>query len=438
MDLFDLGGRAFRARLRRELPQWRAEGIVSDTGADELERRYHLDEEGVSAAAAAIYTLGALLIGGGVISFVAWNWDDLGRAAKLAILFVALLAAHGTGYWMWRIAGRLPKLGHAFMLLGTLIFGASIGLIAQIFHIPSTAGTGYGLWAIGAGVAAWALGSVPNGVLGAVLATIWGCAHASDAESLYAVAPYAVAVPFFPLAWRLRSRLLFFITALASLFAMAWAATSEADQFVAFAAAVNAGALLLLAFSCWAREGTTAAHFARVAHLTGLLAIATVFFLCSFGEIAEDASWTRLSDEPRSSWIWFAIPGAAGAAVLFALGGARALLDRPATLCAVLGALLLALALVPANPEGTGAIAANVVLAAIAIAAVTSAVRTLERAQFWAGSVLGVALILSRFAEFETQLWLKAIVFLASGMAVIWFGVVFERRKRVAREEGHA
>ncbi len=437
MDLFDLGGRAFRARLRRELPDWRAEGLLGEDAAAALARRYHLDEEGVSIAAAAIYTLGALLIGGGVISFVAWNWDDLGRAAKLTILFAALVAAHGTGYWMWRIAGRLPKLGHALMLLGTLVFGASIGLVAQIFHIPSTAGTGYGLWAIGAGVAAWALGSVPNGVLGAVLATIWGCAHASDAGSLYAVVPYAVAVPFIPLAWRLRSRLLFFITALASLFATAWAATAEADQFIAFAAAVSAGALLLLAFSCWAREGTTAVYFARIAHLTGLLAIAMVLFLCSFGEIAEDASWTKLSDQPWS-WIGFAIPAAAAAAVLFALGGARALLDRPATLCAVLGALLLVLALVPVNPEGTGAIAANVALAAVAIAAVTSAVRTLERAPFWAGSVLGVALILSRFVEFETQLWLKAIVFLASGIAVIWFGVVFERRKRVAREAGHA
>jgi len=77
-------------------------------------------------------------------------------------------------------------------------------------------------------------------------------------------------------------------------------------------------------------------------------------------------------------------------------------------------------------------------LAAIVIAAVTSAVRTLERAPFWAGSVLGVATILSRFVEFETELWLKAIVFLACGVAVIRFGVVFERKRRVVREAAHA
>ncbi len=431
MDLFDLGGRAFRARLRRELPRWRAEGLVSEAGAAELARRYHLDEEGVSAAAAAIYTLGALLIGGGVISFVAWNWERIGRAAKLAILFSALLAAHGTGYWMWRIAGRLPKLGHALVFLGTLIFGASIGLVAQIFNIPSTAGTGFGLWAIGAAVAAWALGSVPNGVLGVVLAVIWGCARVSETDSLHAVVPYAVAVPFLPLAWRLRSRLLFFAVALGSLFVMTWAATAETDQFAGFAAAVSSGSLLLLAFSCWAREGTTAAHFARVAHLVGLLAIVLVLFLCSFGDVAEDASWTRLSDQPWS-WVAYVLPAAAAAVALLVAGGARALPARPATLCVVLGSVPVALTLLGRRPEVAGAVAANVVLGAVAIAAVTSAVRTLERGPFWAGSVLGIALILSRFAEFETDLWLKAIVFLASGVAVIWFGIVFERRRRVA------
>lgn len=436
MDLFDLGGRAFRARLRKELPGWRVDGLVSDAGAADLARRYHLDEEGVSAAAAAIYTLGALLIGGGVISFVAWNWDRLGRAAKLSILLAALLAAHGTGYWMWRVRGRLPKLGHALTLLGTIIFGASIGLVAQMFHITPTAGTGYGLWAIGAGVAAWALGSVPNGVLAAVLAAIWGCARVSETQSLYVAVPYAVAVPFLPLAWRLRSRLLFLATALSTLVAMTWAATAEAEEAIAFAAAPAAGAALLLGFSCWAREGTPAAHFGRVSNLTGLLVLAPLLFLCSFEDVAGEASWTELSDAP---WTWsgFAVPAVALAVALL-VGARRALLDRPATLCAALGVPLVALALLPARPDVTGALAANVVLAAIVIAAVTSAVRTLERAPFWAGSVLGVTVILSRFAEFDTELWLKAIVFLACGMSVIWFGVVFERRRRVAREVGSA
>ena len=61
--------------------------VIAERAAEEtLAARYHLDEEGVSVATAAIYILGVLLIGGGVISLVAWNWEALGRFAKLALI----------------------------------------------------------------------------------------------------------------------------------------------------------------------------------------------------------------------------------------------------------------------------------------------------------------------------------------------------------------
>jgi hypothetical protein len=74
-----------------------------------------------------------------------------------------------------------------------------------------------------------------------------------------------------------------------------------------------------------------------------------------------------------------------------------------------------------------------VILAAVVIAGVTSAVRTLERTVFWRASLLGVVVIMSRFAEFQTGLGTKGLVFVLCGVAVIWFGVVFERRRSAAR-----
>ena len=70
----DFGSRGFRARLERELPRWREEGIIDEEAAAVLADRYRLDEEGTSLASAAIYTLGSLLVGGGLISLAAWNW----------------------------------------------------------------------------------------------------------------------------------------------------------------------------------------------------------------------------------------------------------------------------------------------------------------------------------------------------------------------------
>ena len=202
MDLFGLGGRIFRARLKRELPRWRADAIISSSSEKTLAARYQLDEEGVSVATAAIYLLGVLLIGGGVISLVAWNWDALGRFAKLSLIGSAMIVAHGSGYWLWKISGRMPKLGHALMLLGTLIFGANIGLVAQIFHIHTGPSSGLAAWAIGAAVAAWALPSVPHGVLAAAISAVWAPVFFEEHRTLYVLAPFMVSVPSFLLAWR--------------------------------------------------------------------------------------------------------------------------------------------------------------------------------------------------------------------------------------------
>ena len=95
--------RAFRAGLRRELPQWRAEGLVDERAERELTTRYALDERGVDAATLAVYALGVALVGGGVISFVAWNWDRVPDAVKLLIGGSAMTAAHVGGWWLWRI-----------------------------------------------------------------------------------------------------------------------------------------------------------------------------------------------------------------------------------------------------------------------------------------------------------------------------------------------
>ena len=62
----------------------------------------------------------------------------MGAAAKLATLGVAMVAAHGAGFALWKGSGRAERLGHALTVLGTLVFGASIGLVAQ--YLPRVRG----------------------------------------------------------------------------------------------------------------------------------------------------------------------------------------------------------------------------------------------------------------------------------------------------------
>ncbi|MFQ5844254.1 MAG: DUF2157 domain-containing protein [Planctomycetota bacterium] len=438
MDLFGLGGRAFRARLKRELPRWRQGGILDEGAARTLAARYHLDEEGVSAAAAAIYTLGVLLVGGGVLSFVAWNWADISTPFKLLLITGALVAAHGTGWWLWRVSGRLPRLGHALVLLGTLIFGADVGLVSQIFHISTDPSAGFGIWAVGAAVAAWVLPSVPHGVLAVVLTSIWGSIFVEEHHALHFLVPYLVAVPFLPLAWRTSSRPLFLATALGTLWCMDFAAGSETEEGAAVLVALVLGAALLLGLALGGVGEGARLRVSGISRVVGLVVLAGAAYTCSFRGVAEDLALADLEGRP-ASWLVFGLPAAAGAAALFVVAVRRQggeLRSRPASVIAFAGCFLLPLSLAVPGAGTAGAVAGNLVLAALSIAAVTSSVRTLERGPFWWGALLGGLLILSRFLEYKTELWLKALVFSACGIVVILFGRTFERRREAARERG--
>ena len=93
------------------------------------------------------------LIGCGVVTFVAAHWDEMDRGIKVALLLLAMLAAHGTGYWLWRVRKPArPHLGHSLTVLGTLIFGASIMLFGQIFHISGRLDDAFLAWGAGAGL----------------------------------------------------------------------------------------------------------------------------------------------------------------------------------------------------------------------------------------------------------------------------------------------
>jgi uncharacterized membrane protein len=94
----------FRAALRNELSVWIQRGLISEETAKQLANEYQLDNlkhESTRLLSAVIFTIGALLLGGGVISFVAANWDVIPTPIKLALLFVALISFHAVGFWLW-------------------------------------------------------------------------------------------------------------------------------------------------------------------------------------------------------------------------------------------------------------------------------------------------------------------------------------------------
>lgn len=105
-----------------------------------------------------IIIAGVIFIGAGIFSFVAANWQEMGRFIKVALIILALLASYVAGWYLKEKRGFM-KTGEALFLLGAIIYGAGIFLVAQMFNISANWPDGFLLWMIGAIAMAFAADS---------------------------------------------------------------------------------------------------------------------------------------------------------------------------------------------------------------------------------------------------------------------------------------
>ncbi|MBI2813073.1 MAG: DUF2157 domain-containing protein [Opitutae bacterium] len=220
--------------LLTEIERWKADGLVTPEQADRLRQRY--DQPPVPATSATTLaapaesvpwgllvfsTAGAIIIGLGVILLFAYNWAEIPKAGKLALVFGAIIAAHAGGLRLLAQPGWKPKLGEALTALGTMFYGAGIWLVAQIYNIDEHYPNGFLFWALGALAMAWALRSTANGLLAVILLTVWGGCEAFDFRAPEFWAILLVAGGLLPLAWKQRSILLLAATLAAIQFLLA-------------------------------------------------------------------------------------------------------------------------------------------------------------------------------------------------------------------------
>ena len=89
---------------------------------------------GLNRASSIIAIFGTVLVGLGVIGLVAVNWDGLSGFGKMGLLIGFTTASYIVG-WLLAYRFEYPRTGIAIILLGAILFGASIHLIAQSFNV---------------------------------------------------------------------------------------------------------------------------------------------------------------------------------------------------------------------------------------------------------------------------------------------------------------
>lgn len=95
----------------------------------------------------AVLTIGSILVGVGIFSFIAANWQAMTSAAKIMIIVVSMIVAYAGGWVL--INNERQMTGNALILLGCFIYGGGIFLIGQIFHIRANWPDGFVLWMLG-------------------------------------------------------------------------------------------------------------------------------------------------------------------------------------------------------------------------------------------------------------------------------------------------
>ncbi|OGP90534.1 MAG: hypothetical protein A2031_02795 [Deltaproteobacteria bacterium RBG_19FT_COMBO_43_11] len=144
---------AFYKKLKKEVERWQTEGIIVSGQKERILERYKRAEEieekaGSNKLITTISVLGAILVGVGFILFIASNWSEIPRAGKLGIIFGAMLVSYILGFYLRYERKNYPKIGVSLILLGTIIFGAGIFLIAQIYNITVHYPNGSLMWGL--------------------------------------------------------------------------------------------------------------------------------------------------------------------------------------------------------------------------------------------------------------------------------------------------
>ncbi|HIK26962.1 MAG: DUF2157 domain-containing protein [Oscillatoriaceae bacterium SKW80] len=457
----------FRYQLRQEVEQWRAEGLIDAQLYRQLEERYQFDSLEIAARNRFIgifMGLGGILLGLGAIAFVAANWQVWSREFRVMLLLSVFVGVNAAGFYLWRIApvsnakintepsqtGWQQRLGEGLLLLGAILLGANMALMAQMFHIGGSLFELYLVWGLGVLAMAYSLRLTSLGVMAILLS---GCGYLlsvfdwnskqdiSWVQILIQHAPLAATLLFIPLAYWCRSRIIFALGANAVIFPLLTSISQGLNIAPGFFFAL---AYTLPPALLWGYDDRNfptflcSRIFQPLARRLALVFLSILFYFSSFNLWSNFPSQTveisKLLSRPLiidiiilgaiAIWEWFSL----------ARREKKNKLSKSTILTSKFVAFLMAIATLTSIfnlsiypiPELTVFIF-NLLLFFLATALIREGLTITNRRFFWGGMLLLTLQIISRTIEYNTDLILKALAFFACGIAVIAAGLWFER-----------
>lgn len=172
-----------RRWLNDELSHWLSLGLIAPEQDLAIRACYETPEQSGQrkrlVASFALASLAAVLVGLGVLLLVSYNWqmvvagwESLPRAIKLVAILAAIAAVQGTAIHLRRNTAY-RRTADVLFLLGSLLYGGGIWLVAQVFHVNAHWPDGLWWWALGVLPLALLLDTVALHAVVAGLLAVW-------------------------------------------------------------------------------------------------------------------------------------------------------------------------------------------------------------------------------------------------------------------------
>ena len=137
------------------LERWTNAGLIDAALAQRIRdlESTHGGTEGTRATRWPVIiaiVFGCVLVGAGVLLFVAAHWDNLSPAQRFALVLSMVAGFHLAAAFL---TGKFSQLSSGLHGVGTIALGAGIFLSGQIFNLEEHWPGGIMLWALGAALA---------------------------------------------------------------------------------------------------------------------------------------------------------------------------------------------------------------------------------------------------------------------------------------------
>ncbi|MGB3694637.1 MAG: DUF2157 domain-containing protein [Spirulinaceae cyanobacterium] len=455
----------FRHQLQQEAKQWQQEGLINSSLYENLATRYQFGELETSARNRFVMImlgLGSILLSLAVITFIAANWQVWSRELKVVLLLSLFIIINTAGFYLWRQPEQSWQFrsGQGLLLLGSLVMGANIALMSQMFHQTGPVYQLYLIWGAGVLVMAYLLRSTLLGILATILITIshftgwqntWIYAAFPDGLSYQLVwqhLPLVASVALIPLAYWCRSRWIFAISAVLIAFSVQtnlgvyW----QIGFIAAIALSLPPGLLWGYQDYFWLNDdGDRVSLFAPIARGLAIFNLSVLFYAFSFHYLWEVPQSVYGSAPTLSSQDWPVLLDPfllTALTIFFWLRLSYSVNRRRWRLDSTSGVIALMILTMGAvcwwhisinSLEIFATLIFNILLGLLGIGLIREALGDGRRLGFWWGIILVVVQILSRMLEYDTSLVLKAFVLFLCGIGVIAAGLWFERYVRTLR-----